>query len=84
MYEIIFDASAANFFKKLDKNLQERIGKKIGLLKDNPKLGKPLTGNLAGLWSLRVDKYRALYRILNDKLIIFILDIGHRKNIYEK
>ena len=82
MYSLKFEKRAADFFRKLDKNIQEKIGKKIEFLKNNPQLGKPLTGNLAGLWSLRVDKYRILYRILNDKLIILVLDIGHRKNIY--
>lgn len=83
MYEIIFDKSAAKFFKKLDKNLQERIGKKIGLLKNNPMLGESLIGNLSGLRRLRVGDYRIIYKIKNEQLIILILDIGHRKNIYQ-
>ncbi len=83
MYEIIFDNSAAKFFKKLDRNLQERIGKKIELLKNNPMLGESLIGNLSGLKRLRVGDYRIIYQIKNEQLIILILDIGHRKNIYE-
>lgn len=84
MYSLNLDKNATIFLKKLDKSEQERILKKLEGLKNNPELGKPLTGNLAGLWSLRIGKYRALYRILNNNLIIIILDIGHRKNIYEK
>ena len=83
MYEIIFDKSAAKFFKKLDKTLQERIGKKIELLKDNPMLGESLIGNLSGLKKLRIGDYRVIYKIKNEQLVVLILDIGHRKNIYE-
>ena len=83
MYFLNLDKDAKAFLKKLDKFEEKRILNKLEDLKDNPELGKPLTGNLAGLWSLRIGKYRALYRILNDKLIIIVLDIGHRKKIYE-
>ena len=82
MYNIEFDKKAADFFKKLDKSLQNRIGKKIELLKNNPHLGIPLVGNLSGFYKLRVGDYRVVYKIKNEQLIILILDVGHRKNIY--
>ena len=83
MYFINLDKNTKKFLKKLDKFEQQRILNKLEDLKDNSKLGKPLTGNLAGLWSLRIGKYRALYRIFEDKLIILVLDLGHRKDIYD-
>ena len=83
MYQINFDKNAKDFLKKLKKNEQEEIIKRIEKLREDPQLGKRLAGNLFGLWKLRIDKYRVLYRIINDKLIIIILDIGHRKNIYD-
>ena len=83
MYEIIFDKKAANFFRKLDRPIQERLGKKINELGSNPELGKPLSGNLSGLWRLRCDKYRIIYMIKNNELVVLVLNIGHRKNIYE-
>jgi len=39
---------------------------------------------MAGIRSLRVDKFRVLYRILKDKPIIVVIEIGHRKNVYKK
>ena len=83
MYNIEFDKKAANFFKKLDKNLQERIGKKINELENNPYLGEQLIGNLSGLRRLRIGDYRVIYKVKNEQLIILILDVGHRKNIYK-
>ena len=82
MYEITFDINAKRILKKLKKDEQKNILNKIQKLKDNPNLGKRLSGNLYGLWKLRFDKYRILYQIIENKLIIIILNIGHRKNIY--
>jgi len=82
MYNVNLDESARRFLKKLDKIEKIKIIKKLKRLAKNPELGKPLVGNLSGLWSLRIDKYRAIYRIFKDKLIIIVLDIEHRKKVY--
>ena len=83
MYKIEFDEKAFRDFEKVDKFTQERIGRKIEDLKSNPELGKPLTGKLAGLWSLRTGDYRALYQIRHNELLILVLKIRHRKNAYD-
>jgi len=82
MYRIIFKSPAKRFLQKLDNSLQQRIIKRLRKLKENPRLGKPLTATLAGLWSLRIDKYKVIYKIIENKLIIIVLCIGHRKDIY--
>ncbi|PJC45493.1 type II toxin-antitoxin system mRNA interferase toxin, RelE/StbE family [Candidatus Pacearchaeota archaeon CG_4_9_14_0_2_um_filter_30_8] len=82
MYKIILKERALRFFSKLDKLPQKIIGKKIEKLKDNPRLGKPLTGPFSGLWSLRIEKYRCIYAINDNELIVVVIEIGHRKNIY--
>lgn len=83
MYRIIFGDQPLKFFNKLDKTNQERIGKKIEELKHNPQMGVPLVGNLAGLWKIRIGDYRAIYQIKNNELIVLVLKMGHRKNIYD-
>ena len=82
MYEVRLEEPAKRFLRKLDKETNEKLIKKFKSLEENPELGKPLTGNLAGLWSLRVGKFRAIYKIQRNELIILVLDIGHRKNVY--
>ena len=84
MFELKFGRKASKFFYKLDKKAQESIGRKLEKLKLNPELGKPLTGKLSGLWSLRIEKYRLIYQVRKNELIIFVLNLGHRKNIYGK
>lgn len=83
MYEVILQKPAERFLKKLDKENQRRIINKLKELERNPKLGVLLVGNLAGLWKFRIGDYRAIYQIKNEELIVLVLDIGHRKNVYD-
>lgn len=82
MYEVKLEELAKRFLKKLNQEDQKRIIKKLRDLEKNPELGKPLTGKLAGLWSLRFGKFRALYQIRRGELLIIVLKLGHRKNVY--
>ena len=82
MYEVILENPAEKFLKKINAKEQERIIEKLRLLKENPHLGIPLIGDLSGLWKLRIGDYRAIYKIEKEKLIAFVLKIGHRKNVY--
>lgn len=51
---------------------------------DNPRaISKALQGNLKGLWRYRVGNYRLVCQIYNSELIIMVLEIGHRKDIYK-
>ncbi len=83
MYKIIFENQPLKFFKKLEKEIQIRITKKIEELKTNPHLGIPLIGDLAGQWKLRIGDYRLIYKVINNELVILVLKLGHRKNIYD-
>ena len=50
---------------------------------ENPRLyGKALKGNLKGLWRYRIGDYRIIAQIEDEKLVILLIEIGHRKNIY--
>lgn len=83
MFTVILQSSAEKDFKKIDRQIQERILKKLSDLEQDPNIGIPLTGNLAGLWKLRIGDYRVVYQIKNQELIVLVLKIGHRKNVYE-
>lgn len=82
-YKILLSQKANDFLEKLNKKDRERMKKKLEDLKDNPELGKPLTGKLTGLWSLRTGDYRAVYQIRHNELLILVLKIKHRKNVYD-
>lgn len=51
---------------------------------ENPRLhGKALVGDLSGMWRYRIGDYRIIAEIVDEKIIIYVLEVGHRKNIYE-
>lgn len=71
---------------KLDKHVQVII--KSWIIKnlsdtDNPRVhGKGLTANRAGQWRYRIGDYRLICKIQDEKLIILMIDVGHRRDIY--
>jgi mRNA interferase RelE/StbE len=82
MYEIIFSNKAKQQFKKLEKQVQERIGAVLERIKIRPQdFVEKLVGESGH--KLRVGDYRIFLDIDNNKLIILILKLGHRKNIYK-
>jgi len=82
MYEVILQNSAERNLKRLDSQIQKRITDKLFELKENPHLGIPLTGHLSGLRKLRIGDYRVVYQIRNLELVVLVINIGHRKNVY--
>lgn len=72
---------------KLDNSIKKRIFDYMDEVEklNNPRLrGKRLVGNLLGLWRYRVGAYRILCDIKDDVLVILVVDIGHRKEVYDK
>ena len=82
-YQVIITESAQKSLRKLDKKIRDNIFNKLESLKEHPHIGKPLSANLSGFWSLRVGDYRVIYQIKNNELIILVIGIGHRKNVYD-
>lgn len=82
-YEIILKNPAKKFIRRLDDNIKKRIIKKIKSIREYPYSGIRLGGNFKGLWKLREGDYRIIYQIEKNKLIIYVVNIGHRKNIYK-
>jgi len=52
-------------------------------LAKDPMKGERLKGNWKGLWRLREGDYRIIYAVVNDELVILILRIGHRRDVYK-
>jgi mRNA interferase RelE/StbE len=82
MYELIYSDQARKQLLKLDKIIQQRIIASLERIRIRPTSHvKKLVGN--PYFSLRVGNYRIILNIVEDKLIIFIIEMGHRKNIYQ-
>lgn len=83
-YSIKYTKEAKKKIEKLDKSIRLVIKKAIESLSSNPYKGKPLSYDLAGLHSLRTSDYRIIYRIKEKQLIIIVVTVGHRREIYKK
>ena len=82
-YRIEVKRSAAKALKKISKPAQKRISKAIDNLAEN--LPNPDTTKMKGnnhFHKIRVGDYRIVYEIQDDVLLILIVKIGHRKDIY--
>ena len=83
-YSIKYTKEAKKKIEKLDKSIRLVIKKAIESLSSNPYKGKPLSYELAGLYSLRTSDYRIIFRIKEKQLIIIVVTVGHRREIYKK
>ena len=86
IWTISFDERALKELKRLDVTVQREIiryfKERIAVC-ENPRLfGKGLSSNLSGLWRYRLGKYRVICQIKDNELIILVVSVGHRKNIY--
>ncbi|MFU8772167.1 MAG: type II toxin-antitoxin system RelE family toxin [Anaerolineales bacterium] len=84
MYSIRLLSPAVRELERLDKSVARRIVDRINWLATNLDELRPeaYTGDLSGLYKLRIGNYRAIYQILNDEKVIIIHLIGHRREIY--
>ncbi len=84
MYEIEFASSAKKELTKVPKIIRKAIFKKIETLSSTPRppSAKKLQGKHHGLYRIRVRNYRVIYSILDGKLLILVLHVDHRKDIY--
>ena len=87
-WKIKFENKADRALDRLDKTNRRRIIKyldKVISSNVNPKsFGKPLLSNLSGLWRYRVGDYRIICNIQDDILLILVIDINHRSEVYKQ
>ncbi len=86
MYKIGFSNLAAKELEKIyrsDRKLYFRFITAVESLKIAPFQGKSLKGRLKGDYSLRIGDYRIIYAVYKDKLMVYIIDLGHRREIYK-
>lgn len=82
MYEIVISEKALKQLKKLEKDIQERIIHALERIRIRPEAYViKLVGDPA--YKLRVGDYRVLLDVDKNKLLILVIKVGHRKNIYK-
>ena len=85
-FRIVFTERSKKQLKKLDKYIASLI---IGWLEkniegcENPRIhGKVLVENKSGQWRYRIGDYRVICEIQDAEIIVLVLEVGHRREIY--
>ena len=82
-YTVEFTVSAAREFRALDRQMQRRISVKVAELAEDP--FPPSVRKFQGEedhWRIRVGDYRVIYRLDRRRVVIVIVRIGHRREVY--
>jgi len=85
VYKIYLTNEALKAYEQLretNETLFSRVRNAIKTIAEKPRQGKPLRLELKGKWSYRVGVYRIIYKIKKGKLVIYIITIGHRREVY--
>jgi mRNA interferase RelE/StbE len=86
-WTVEFDDRARRELRRLDAKTQQIIlrylRERIAGAEDPKRFGRPLRRNLAGLWRYRVGDYRLICRLEENRLVVLVLQVGHRREVYE-
>ena len=85
MYKIFLTKGAEreySYLYKTNKAIFRRIKAALNSIAEDPCQGKRLKLELKGRWSYRVGMYRIIYSIEHNILTVYVLDIGHRREVY--
>lgn len=87
-YKVVFSEKSKKQLKKLDRHTAALI---IGWIEkniencDNPRIhGKGLVENRSGQWRYRIGDYRIICEINDEEVVVLVLEVGHRKEVYNK
>ncbi|MBI3291506.1 MAG: type II toxin-antitoxin system RelE/ParE family toxin [Elusimicrobia bacterium] len=84
-YRLEFSNQAERAIRRIAERepaLYQRVVHVLDDLGRDPFQGKPLKGELKGRYSYRVGSYRILYLVRRHQLLVLVIDIGHRRDIY--
>lgn len=84
-YKVEFSNQAERVIRRMAERepaLYQRVASALDDLQRDPFQGKPLKGELKGRYSYRVGSYRIVYLVRRQELLVLIIDIGHRRDIY--
>ena len=82
-YSISIDPAALREMKKLTSTVRREVASAINALADDPRPegAKKLSGSKSS-YRIRVGAYRILYRITDKQLLILVVKVGHRRDVY--
>ena len=82
MYAVELLPSAAKALAKLEPAVQRRLARRIDKLSQDPRADAVKLRGADDIWRARVGDYRILYRVADDRLLVLVIRIGHRRDVY--
>nr|VFK51091.1 MAG: mRNA interferase RelE/StbE [Candidatus Kentron sp. TC] len=86
MWTVEFDDTAAKELRELDRQAQGDIPRcfrnRVATDETPRRFGKPPSGDLADLWRYRIRDYRMICNIEDEKRIVLVVRVAHRKDVY--
>lgn len=86
-WRVEFDRDAAKEFRKLGEPARRTIlrylRERVATAEDPRRFGKALAGEFAGLWRYRIGDYRLIVSFEEDRLVVLVLRVGHRREVYD-
>ena len=87
VWTIDFSKESRKQIKKLSRYTQAQLldylEHKIANLENPRSRGEAMSANYAGFWRYRVEDYRVICEIKDEKLVVLVVKLGHRREIYE-
>ncbi len=84
MHKLLYTGEAKKQIAKLGERLKSKVRDACERIGQDPSVGKSLTRELSGRFSYRVSDYRIIYRIYSAEVVVLILTVGHRREVYKK
>ena len=84
MYRLLYTEEAKKNIEKLPEKKKRQIKDSVLRIAANPESGKRLSGDLKGLYSYRSGDYRIIYRVIHNEIIVLVLTVGHRQDVYNR
>ena len=85
-WTIEFDPRVEKDLRKIGpqaaRRIRDYLRDRIAVLEDPRQLGHPLKGQLAELWRYRIGDYRVVCELRDEVLVVLVVRIGHRKEVY--
>jgi mRNA interferase RelE/StbE len=82
MYAVEILPSAAHAVAKLDRAIQRRIARRIDRLAEDPRGDAVKLRGADDIWRVRVGDDRILYAIEDERLVVLVVKVGHRRDVY--
>ena len=82
-YKIVFDRPAEKQFRRLPTEVRQALARRVSALAEDPR--PPDSRKLEGTedcYRLRQGDYRLVYTILEDRIVVLVLRVGHRGDVY--